>query len=147
MSRILDLLGRPQILRRADAHVGPHDRAHNEQGVAHIGASVTHVGVGDLGDRLAASVLGHGQEVRQHLSGMPLVGEAVPDRNVGVLSEFFNVLLASTAVFDAVIETREHSGGVRDGLLVAQLGAAGIQVGDAGALVIGTDLEGAPGAG
>ena len=78
---------------------------------------------------------------------MPLVGEAVPHRNHRVLGKLFDVGLSRAAVLDAVVEASQHGGSVGDGLLVAHLGTAGVQVGDVGALVVGADLEGAAGAG
>ena len=139
-------LVRPQGPRRHDPHVHAQQRAGDQQRVTHVGAGVAEVGVGDLRQRLGA-VLGHGQHVGEHLGGVPLVGQAVEDRHPGVRGELLDGLLGAAPVLDAVEHPAEHPRGVADGLLVADLGAGGVQVGGGGALVGGGDLEGAAGAG
>ena len=91
-------------------------------------------------------MLKHRQGVAQHLGGVPLVGQTVPHRHAGQGGELLDLGLLVTAVLDAVEHAAQDPGGVRHGLLVTHLGARGVQVGDVGALVVGTDLEGAAGA-
>ena len=74
---------------------------------------------------------------------MPLVGQAVPHRDAGLGGELLDALLPESAVLDAVEHAAQHAGGVGDGLLVAELRAGGVEIGDVGALVVGAHLEGA----
>ena len=67
--------------------------------------------------------------------GWNSVGQAVPHRHAGVGGQLLDDLLGEAAVLDAVVHAAEHAGGVLDGLLLAHLGAAGIEVGDAHAQV------------
>ena len=89
----------------------------------------------------------NGQEVRQNLGGVELVGEAVEHRNPGVLRQLFHDGLAKAPVLDAVVHAAQHPGGVGNGLLHADLGAGGPQVGAAHAQVLGGHLKGAAGPG
>jgi len=89
----------------------------------------------------------HRELVREHLGGVPVVGEAVPDRDAGQLGEHLDVLLLAAAELDAVVEAAQHPGGVRDRLLVAHLRPARVEVGDVRALVERGDLERTPRAG
>ena len=91
-------------------------------------------------------VFHHGEEVGKDLGGVELVGEAVPDGDAGILRELLHGRLREAAVLDAVEHPSQHAGGVLHGLLDADLGAAGAQVGHVRALVMGGDLEGAAGA-
>ena len=78
---------------------------------------------------------------------MPLGGQAVPHRHASVGAEFLDVGLSIATELDAVVEAAEHAGGVLDGLLLAHLRAAGIEVGHAHAEIHGADLERAARAG
>ena len=64
---------RPQFFRCADAHVHAHQRACQQQGIAHIAAGVANVGIGGLGKGFAA-VFAHGQQIGQALGGVEAVG-------------------------------------------------------------------------
>ena len=77
---------------------------------------------------------------------MELVGQPVPDRHPGVLGQGLHGLLGEAAVLDAVEGAAEHPGGVLHRLLVPDLGAARLQVGDVRALVLRGHLEGGAGA-
>ena len=89
----------------------------------------------------------HGEHIRQHLRGMELVGEAIVDRNTGVLCQLLHGVLAKAAVFDGVEHPAQNTGGVGDGLFFADLRAGGVEIGDAHAHVVGSDLKRAAGAG
>ena len=89
----------------------------------------------------SGAVLGHGQHVGQHLSGVELVGQTVENRYTGVFPELLDHLLAVPAVLDRVVHPAQHAGGVLHGLLVADLRGRRIDVGDVGALVVGGHLE------
>ena len=75
------------------------------------------------------------------------VGEAVPHGHAGPLSQVLHHLLGIAPVLDAVEEAAQHFGGILQGLLLAHLRAARVQVGDMGALLGGGNLKRAPGPG
>ncbi len=56
--------------------------------------------------------------------------------HAGVLRQLFHDLLAVAAVLDAVKHPAQHPGGVGDGLLLADLAAGGVQVGDFHAQIV-----------
>ena len=89
----------------------------------------------------------NGEEVRQDLGGVELVGQAVEHGHSGVFRQLLHQLLTEAPVLDAVKHPAQHPGGVGDGLLHADLAAGGAQVGAAHAQVLGGHLEGAAGAG
>ena len=72
---------------------------------------------------------------------MELVGEAVPHRYSGVVGQLLHARLPVSPVLDAVVQPPEHSCGVPDRLLRAEVGSGAVHTGDAGALVRGGDLE------
>ena len=78
---------------------------------------------------------------------MELVGQAVPHGNVGVLGQILHNALPEAAVLDAVKHAAQDTGGVGDALLFADLGAAGVQIGDAHAQIVPRHLKGAAGTG
>ena len=94
-----------------------------------------------------AKMLPDGEKIRQNLGGVEFVGQAVPHGHTGVGSQSFHDLLAKTTVFDAVIHPTQHTGGVSNGLLLTQLGAAGIQIGGMHTEIGGGHLECTTGAG
>ena len=77
------------------AHLG----AAHHQGVAHVVPGVAHVH--QLLALQAAAVLLNGQEVRQDLGGMELVGQAVPHGNVGILGQLLHDALAEATVLES----------------------------------------------
>ena len=62
---------------------------------------VAQVGERDLGERLGR-VLADGEHVGQHLGGVPLVGQTVPDRDARVRGQLLDQLLAVPPVLDPV---------------------------------------------
>ena len=66
-----------------------------------------------------------GEEVRQDLGGVELVGQAVEHRHAGVLGQLLHNGLPEAPVLDAVVHPAQHPGGVGDGLLHADLAAGG----------------------
>ena len=123
------------------AHLG----AAHHQGVAHVVPGVAHVH--QLLALQTAAVLLNGQEVRQDLGGMEFVGQAVPYGHLGIFCQFLHNILSEAPVLDAVKHAAEDAGGVGDALLLADLGAGGVKVGDAHAQVMARHLEGAAGTG
>ena len=94
-----------------------------------------------------AELLLHGQQIRQHLGGVKLVGQAVPDRDAGILGQLVHQLLAEPAVLNAVEHPAQDPGGVSDALLFTHLGAAGVQVCHAHPQIVPCHLESAAGTG
>ena len=88
-----------------------------------------------------------GQEVGKDLGGVELVGQAVPDRNTGIMGQVFHDLLPIAAVLDAVKHPAQHPGGVGNGFLFADLAARRVKVGDLHAQIVSGDLKAAAGAG
>jgi hypothetical protein len=131
---------RPPVTRGAQPHVHAVLAAADHQRVPHVVPGVAQVAVADLTQVLLA-VLGHRQHVGQDLGRVELVGESVPHRDPGVLGKRLHRLLREPAVLDAVEGAPEHSGGVLHRLLVTDLGAAGLEVGDVRALVLRGHLE------
>ena len=136
----------PQVLRRAQPHVHAELAATDHERVPHVVAGVPEIAVRDLGEWLLAG-LRHGHHVGEDLGGVELVGEPVPHRHSGVLGQDLDLLLAEPSVLDAVVGAPQHPSGVLHRLLVADLRAAGVEVGDVGTLVIGGHLERGPGPG
>ena len=144
-----DALHRRRGLQRAggaDPHVHAEQRPGHQQRVRRVVPAVAEVAVAHLGQRLA-DVIAHGEDVGQHLGGMPVVGEPVPHRHSGVGPQRLHRLLRGPAVFDPVEHPAEHPGGVLHRLLVAELRILRPQVGDMGTLVVRSHLEGRTGPG
>ena len=135
-----ELLLREIVLRRAGHEVKAHLSAADHHGVAHVVARVAHVH--QLDALQMAEVLLNGEEVRQNLGGMGLVGQAVEHGNSGVAGQFLYPRLLKAAVLDAVIHPAQYPGGVGNGLLHADLRGGGIQEGGAHAQIPGGNLKG-----
>jgi hypothetical protein len=90
-------------------------------------------------------VVPHGEDVGQHLRGVPLVGEPVPHRYPGEGGQGFHLFLRVAAVLDAVEHPAEHPRGVLHGLLAPELRVLRPDVGDVAALVVHGHLERRPG--
>ena len=136
------LLG-PVGLRGTDADIHAHLRADHEKRIPGVETGVTHVGEADLVKGLVA-VLTHRKEVTEHLRRMPFIGEAVEDRNAGVLRELFHGLLGKAAVLDRVIDLPEHPGRILHALLVAELRGRRVKECRMRALIGRCHFKGAP---
>ena len=134
----------PELFGRADPHVHAELGAHQQQRVGHVVAAVPDERESDVGQRLRA-VLGHGEDIGEHLRGMELVGESVEHRHPGVLRQLLDDLLAGAAVLDRVVHPAEHPRGVLHRLLVPDLRRVGVDVGHVGTLVVRRHLERATG--
>ena len=128
-------------LHEIDAELGADDEQ-RRGGVAHL-AEKRQLAAAQVG----AELLLHGEDVGERLGGMELGRKPVPHRHAGIGGQVLHHRLLEAAVLDAVVHAAEHAGGVLDGLLLAHLRAAGIQVGHAHAQVHGAHLEGAAGTG
>ena len=78
---------------------------------------------------------------------MELVGQTVPHGNAGVAGEILDHGLLEAAVLDTVEHASEDLCGVGEGFLLAHLGGAGIEEGDAHAEVACADFKCAAGTG
>ena len=119
--------------------------ADDHQRVCHVVARIAEEG--QLTAAEIAELLAGGQNIRQHLGGMKIVGQAVPHRHAGVFGQILDDGLLVAAVLDAVIQPPQDLGRVGQRLLFPHLRRAGIQEGDAHAQVAGRHLEGAARAG
>src|ERR1019366_4297521 len=77
----------------------------------------------------------------QHLCGVPLVGEPVPHRYSGPLSQRLDVLMGEATKLDAVVHATEHARCVFDCLLLTQLRLTWTEIADMGSLVMSGHLE------
>ena len=136
---------RPQLLGAAGGEVHAQLGGDHHQRVGHVVPGVAHEGEVLALD--GAEVLLDGEDVGQHLGGVELVGQAVPNGNAGVLGQIVHDGLVKAAVLNAVVDAAQDTGGIRDGFLLAHLGAAGIQIGHTAAQIHAGHLKGAAGTG
>ena len=61
------------------------------------------------------------EHVGEHLSRVPLIGESVPNRHSGILSEGLDSFLGETPVLDPFEHSSENPGRVLHRLLVTKL--------------------------
>ena len=101
-----------------------HLRAGDHEGVAHVVPRVAEVS--ELQALETAFLFFDREKVCQHLRGVELIRQTVPNRNAGVFGQFFDEFLAETAVLNAVKHPAEDLGRVGDGLLLSHLAAAGV---------------------
>ncbi len=132
---------RPAGRWRYQAQIQTGQRCGFQHRIAHVVARVAGVDQRHLVKGFARQVLFHGQQVRQQLGGVELVGEAVPHRHAGVLRQGLHHLLAVAAILNAIVHPPEHAGGVFDRLFMANLAAAWPQIGHAGALIVCGNFE------
>ena len=118
----LNAVAGPQISRRCNANIRAQNRSGYQQRVTHVVAGITDVGVAERPRAIhRCRVFAHGEEVGQHLCGVPGIGESVEDWNVRVLRQFLNDAVRGTAVFNAVVHARQDPCGIGDGFLVSDL--------------------------
>ena len=94
-----------------------------------------------------SQVFADGEKVCQHLGGMVLIGKAVPHRHPCIFSQFFHNLLPESAVLNPLIHPAQYPCGIRNALLLADLGTGRVQIGGTHAQVMGRNLKGAAGPG
>ena len=90
------------FFRGAGHEVHAHLGAANHKGIAHVIPCVAHIH--KLFALKTAKMLYYRQKVGKYLSGVKLVGKTVPNRHVGIFSQFLYDILAKTAVFYAVVD-------------------------------------------
>src|SRR5690348_13263561 len=78
---------------------------------------------------------------------MEFVRQPVPDRYTGVLRQFFYLLLREAAILDAIVHASQDASGILHGLFVANMRAAGADIGNVRSLVVSSYLEAATRAG
>ena len=88
-----------------------------------------------------------GQQVGEHLRGVPLVGEAVVDGDAGPLRQRLDRVLPESPELDGVEHAPEHPGRVLDRLLGAEVDVLLREEHGVAALLAEGGLEGAAGAG
>ena len=132
-------------LRAAQPHVHTHLHRTECQGAGYVVGRIADEGHGKVGQAAARDLL-HGHEVGKNLGGMRGVGQAVIDRDAGKARQFLGGCVAGAAELDRVVHPAKHPGSVADRFLVTDLAAAGPQIGDMRALVVGGNLEAGPGA-
>ena len=76
---------------------------------------------------------------------MILVGQTVPYRNTCIFCKLFHNFLSKAAVLDTIVDTAKYACGIRDALLLADLGAGRLQI--CSAHIMRCNLKGASGAG
>jgi len=54
----------------------------------------------------------HGQQIRQQLRWVKLVGQAVPHRHASKFGQRLDDFLAVAAILNAVIHAAQHAGGI-----------------------------------
>ena len=131
--------------RRAGDETHAHLRAAHHQGIAHVVPGVPQIN--QLPSPQRAEMLPDGQEIRQDLGGMKLIGQTVPDRDAGITGQILDDLLAVAPVFNAVKHPAQHPGRIRDGFLFADLAPGGIQIGHLHPQIMRSHLKGAAGPG
>ena len=119
--------------------------AGHHQGIRSIVAGVAEVAEFEAFD--PAEMLTDGEQVRQHLGGMELIGQSVPYRDLRVSGQFFHDLLSVAPVFNTVEHAGQYPGRIGDTLLFADLGSLRIQIGRPHAQVMARDLKGTAGPG
>ena len=85
----------------------------------------------------------HGQDIRQHLCRMEVIGQTIPYRNTRILREILDNRLFVAAVFNAIKHSSQYLGGIGERFLFAHLGAARIQECHAHAEVSSRHFKGA----
>ncbi len=83
----------------------------------------------------------HGEQVGQNLRGVEFGRQAIPNHHTGVFGEILHDVLTVTAVFDTVVHTAQHTGGIGDALLLTHLGTRRAEVSHLRTLVVGTHFE------
>ena len=122
-----------------------HQGAAHHQRVAHVVTGIAVIHQMDALQITEAFLNGH--KVRQDLGGVELIGQAVPNRNRGILRQLLHHFLTVAAVFNAVIDPGQNPGSISNGFLAADLGGSGIQISGAHTQVVGGHLKTAAGAG
>ena len=89
----------------------------------------------------------HGQNVSQHLSGVPFVGQAVEYGHACIFRQLFNDGLFETAVFNRVIHATQHASGVFHAFFMTDLRRSRVDVSYLRALVVSGHFKRATSAG
>ena len=131
--------------------VGADNKVHaqlctgHHKGIAHVISGISHIN--ELEASEISLFLLDGKHIRYHLSGMGLIGKAVPDRNSRILGQLLNDDLAVASVLDTVIHTAQHSCRIGDAFLFTYLRSVGIKIGNVHAQIVGCNFKGASGPG
>ena len=104
--------GRPAALRRDQTQIQAHQRGGFQHRIAHVIARIARIDQRHLVKRFARQMLLHGEQIRQELRRVKLIGQAVPHRHARELRQRFDDFLAKTAILNAVIHAAQHAGGI-----------------------------------
>ncbi|CAH0306401.1 hypothetical protein SRABI106_03911 [Rahnella aquatilis] len=140
-------LFRPEGFWRDQTDIHSHFCCPDHQGITHIVSGIAQISEADLTEFFTRRVFKHGHQVGKDLGRMKLVGQPVPHRYAGEFRQFFHRLLCKTPVFDAVIHSPQHAGGVFHGFLVSDLAAARAEISHVCALIKRGDFKRTAGAG
>jgi len=130
--------------RRGDPHVQTQPRPRQKQGMAHV-VAVPHVGQPE--PLQTALLLPQRQEVRQSLTGVQVVAEAVDDGNSRMPGQRHDVFVSKDPGDDPVDVPAQHASRVGDRLSTAQLEVLGVPVQGMPPHLKHGDLEGHTGPG
>ena len=133
-------LFRHVLLRSAGTEVDAELCADDHEGVGDVVPGIAHER--ELASmQVASELLTHREDVCNHLRRVELGREAIPDRDARILGEGLDALLCESAVLDTVKHAAQDPGRILDGLLLAHLRGAGIEIGDIHAEIVAADLE------
>ncbi len=138
---------RPACLWCDQTQVQTGKRRSFEHRIAHVVTRVTCIDQRHFVECFAGQMLLHGEEIRQQLRGVELIGQAVPYWHASVFRQCFDNLLTIAAILNTVIHATKHAGSVFNRLFVTNLAAAWAEISNASTLVICGNFERASGTG
>ena len=122
-----------------------HFGACHHQGIPHIIAGISHICEPDI--LQIAEMLPYGQQICQHLGGMELICEPVPNRHPRVFCKLLHNILPVSPIFNSLKHACQNPGRIRDALLFSDLGARRVQISGPHTQVMCGHLKCAPGTG
>ena len=96
------------------------------QRVGDVVAAITDIGQSLTGE--LTELLLHGEHICQDLRRVPVIGETIPHRHAGVLSQGLDRLVGKPTELDAVEHAAQDPRGVGNGLFLSELNVALAQV-------------------
>src|SRR5579872_817727 len=136
---------RPALLWPGQTNVHAHFDGPDHEGISSIAADIAQEADGDL-LQSSVYVFLHGKQISQCLCGVSLVREPVPYRHTRVTSQFLHVGLSETAIFNTIVHASKHTRRILHRLFIANVRAAGTDIGHMRSLIEGRYLETTAGA-